>query len=153
MWLILFCFREGAVDIEVSPVINRHTPKMDHWIYSSTIRKFDTRYKKLPHLTPWGNSTTGVEFCVFHRTIIDLKYRISFYTANCLEVQKYGTVGGTLFLNINIKLLKPTGYVMQHHFNIQQLYAPPTLYLFVLYLSHKGGLRGSWWGNRRERDH
>ena len=33
------------------------------------------------------------------------------------------------------KLLKPTGYVMHHQFNIQQLYALPTLYLCVLYLS------------------
>ena len=33
-------------------------------------------------------------------------------------------------------LLKPTGYVMHHQFNIQQLYALPTLYLCVLYLSH-----------------
>ena len=33
------------------------------------------------------------------------------------------------------KLLKPTGYVMQQLFNIQQLYALPTLYLCVLYLS------------------
>ena len=32
-------------------------------------------------------------------------------------------------------LLKPTGYVMNHQFNIQQLYALPTLYLCVLYLS------------------
>ena len=31
--------------------------------------------------------------------------------------------------------LKPTGHVMHHQFNIQQLYALPTLYLFVLYLS------------------
>ena len=31
--------------------------------------------------------------------------------------------------------LKPTGYVMHHKFNIQQLYALPTLYLCVLYLS------------------
>jgi hypothetical protein len=31
-------------------------------------------------------------------------------------------------------LLKPTGYMMYQQFNIQQLYAPPTLYLF-LYLS------------------
>ena len=31
--------------------------------------------------------------------------------------------------------LKPTGYVMHHQFNIQQLYALPTLYLCVLYLS------------------
>jgi hypothetical protein len=31
--------------------------------------------------------------------------------------------------------LKLTGYVMHHQFNIQQLYALPTLYLCVLYLS------------------
>jgi hypothetical protein len=31
-------------------------------------------------------------------------------------------------------LLKPTGYVMHHQFNTQQLYALPTLYLCVLYL-------------------
>ena len=35
----------------------------------------------------------------------------------------------------NINLLKPAGYVMHHQFNIQQLYALPTLYLCVLYLS------------------
>jgi hypothetical protein len=33
-----------------------------------------------------------------------------------------------------ISLLKPNGYVMHHQFNIQQLYALPTLYLCVLYL-------------------
>jgi len=32
-------------------------------------------------------------------------------------------------------LLKPTGYVMNHQFNSQQLYALHTLYLCVLYLS------------------
>ena len=32
-------------------------------------------------------------------------------------------------------LLKPTGYLMHQQFNIQQLYALPTLYLCVLYLS------------------
>jgi hypothetical protein len=34
-----------------------------------------------------------------------------------------------------INLLKPIGHVMYQQFNIQQLYALPTLYLFVLYLS------------------
>ena len=38
-------------------------------------------------------------------------------------------------LNLRVNLSKPTGYVMHHQFNIQQLYAPPTLYLCVLYLS------------------
>jgi hypothetical protein len=35
----------------------------------------------------------------------------------------------------HINLLKPTGHVMHHQFNIQKLYALPTLYLCVLYLS------------------
>ena len=33
------------------------------------------------------------------------------------------------------EVLKPTGHVLHHQFNIQQLYALPTLYLCVLYLS------------------
>jgi len=32
-------------------------------------------------------------------------------------------------------LFKPSDYVMHHQFNIQQLYALPTLYLCVLHLS------------------
>jgi len=35
----------------------------------------------------------------------------------------------------HINRLKPTGYVMHQQFNIQQLYALPTLYFCVLYLS------------------
>ena len=34
-----------------------------------------------------------------------------------------------------VNLLKPTGPVIHQQFNIQQLYALPTLYLCVLYLS------------------
>jgi hypothetical protein len=46
----------------------------------------------------------------------------------------------TVFAFINgsfeyVNLLKPTGYVMHQQFNIQELYALPTLYLCVLYLS------------------
>ena len=42
--------------------------------------------------------------------------------------------GGTVKKK-SINLLKPTGHVMHHQFNIQQLYVLPTLYLCVLYLS------------------
>jgi hypothetical protein len=38
-------------------------------------------------------------------------------------------------VDAQVNLLKPTGYVMHQQFNIQQLYALPTLYLCVLYLS------------------
>jgi hypothetical protein len=42
-----------------------------------------------------------------------------------------------LLYSCDIDHLKPTGYVMHHQFNIQQLYALPTLYLCVLYrVSH-----------------
>ena len=35
---------------------------------------------------------------------------------------------------MTINLLKPTGDMMLHQFNIQQLYALPEMYLCVLYL-------------------
>ena len=35
----------------------------------------------------------------------------------------------------HINLLKPSGHVMHQQFDIQQLYALPTLYLCILYLS------------------
>ena len=47
------------------------------------------------------------------------------------------TISSPLILpaQLIINLLNPTGYVMHQQFNIQQLYALPTLYLCVLYLS------------------
>ena len=39
------------------------------------------------------------------------------------------------YISQMFNLLKPTGHVMHQQFNIQQLYALPTLYLCVLYLS------------------
>ena len=41
----------------------------------------------------------------------------------------------TLMDFCSLNLLKPTGHVMHQQFNIQQLYALPTFYLCVLYLS------------------
>ena len=41
----------------------------------------------------------------------------------------------TVYDTSNTNLLKPTRHVMHHQFNIQQLYALPTLHLCVLYLS------------------
>jgi len=38
-------------------------------------------------------------------------------------------------LQESLEIHHPTGYVMHQQFNIQQLYALPTLYLCVLYLS------------------
>jgi len=38
---------------------------------------------------------------------------------------------------ILLKLSNPTGHMMHHQFNIQQLYVLPTLYLCVLHLCEK----------------
>ena len=51
-------------------------------------------------------------------------FYIEYFLLRNLKVNKMG-----------INLLKPTGHVMHQQFNIQQLYALPTLYLCVLYLS------------------
>ena len=39
------------------------------------------------------------------------------------------------YMKSSVNLLQPTGRVMHQQFNIQQLYALPTLCLCVLYLS------------------
>ena len=45
------------------------------------------------------------------------------------------------FSALSRNLSKPTGHVMKHQFNIQQLYALPTLYLwFCVYLTTKSDL-------------
>ena len=41
----------------------------------------------------------------------------------------------SFLIDSHFNLLKPTGYVLHQQFDIQQLYALPTLYLCVLYLS------------------
>ena len=71
-----------------------------------------------------------------HLLLVPLVMKVYSYTTTapvdrtaCTEPQCL--YKGDIYLN----LLKPTGYVMHHQFNIQQLYALPTLYLCVLFLS------------------
>jgi hypothetical protein len=47
----------------------------------------------------------------------------------------------------HINLLNPTGHVMHQQFNIQQLYALPTLYLFQPNPAHPVGLHVFFPGN------
>jgi len=55
--------------------------------------------------------------------------RLQAYALDC-KATKHG-----LFPKYLFNLSKPTGFVMQNKFNIQQLYALPTLYLCVSYIS------------------
>ena len=48
---------------------------------------------------------------------------------------EFEVANGTNYYPNDINHLKPTGHVMHHQFNIQQLYVLPTLCLCVLYLS------------------
>ena len=52
----------------------------------------------------------------------------------CRQSEKYhfSCSRETTAKTMDVKLLKPTGHVMHQQFNIQQLYALPTLYLCVL---------------------
>jgi hypothetical protein len=63
--------------------------------------------------------------------------RVVFKTdKHCVYCEKCNSdLHASHFLLENLNLLKPTGHVMHQQFNIQQLYALPTLYLCVLYLS------------------
>jgi hypothetical protein len=77
----------------------------------------------------WPNATNSVDVKSRIGTVhvIDLlQQRVAIIIAlwHTLEV-----------VGVAINLLNPTGYVMHQQFNIQQLYALPTLYLCVLYLS------------------
>jgi hypothetical protein len=56
-------------------------------------------------------------------------------TESHLLGQGYNTALFVIGITNDFNLLKPTGYVKHQQFNIQQLYALPTLYLCVLYLS------------------
>jgi len=77
------------------------------------------------------HSTWSVFFC----TIVSDAYYL--YTViNNLRIAWHNPCKMTTqALSIKIDLLKPIGHVMHQQFNIQQLYALPTLYLCVLYLS------------------
>jgi hypothetical protein len=52
-----------------------------------------------------------------------------------MKIRLYDSITPLENLQRYINLLKPAVYVMHHQFNIKQLYALPTLYLCVLYLS------------------
>ena len=76
-------------------------------------------------------------FCIYLRTnseLCHLQHKlICFYNRDesvysAVRPGSYNKAVGALYL-------KPTGYVMHHQFNIKQLYALPTVYLRVLYLS------------------
>ena len=72
---------------------------------------------------------------VYSRWIGALKILKSLYYKNSSKLRNFTIITCVELLVKRVSHLKPTGYVMHQQFNIQQLYALPTLYLCVLYLS------------------
>ena len=71
--------------------------------------------------------------CLLNRTEA---WKMQHYLNKDLTLKvKHFCIELSLLTKRDIYLLNPTGHVMYQQFNIQQLYALPTLYLCVLYLS------------------
>jgi hypothetical protein len=79
----------------------------------------------------------NLSMCQSRRHQFDDLFPISIFNKNIIFSSKLSTAGriDPWKKTSNFKLLKPNIYLLHQHFNIQQLYALPTLYLCVLYLS------------------
>ena len=73
-----------------------------------------------------------VHFFIFISCIS--KFPLPFLCTLAYDAPTFYNLHTNLSDKIMLNLLKPTGYVIHEQFNIQQLYALPTLYLCVLYL-------------------
>jgi hypothetical protein len=76
----------------------------------------------------------GVEIRKDPKKRVPLRLLYDYPLNSCVKVRSHLRNKLNL-LHTSIKVLQPTGHVMPQQFNIQQLYALPTLYLYVLYLS------------------
>ena len=77
------------------------------------------------HRVPW-------KYISHNSTLKLCSYYLMFTAA---QIKRYVKIKKKYILKLHINLLNLTSHVMHQQFNIQQLYALPTLYLCVLYLS------------------
>jgi hypothetical protein len=79
--------------------------------------------------------TSREGLCLTELEVVKLFVHISRYCS--LQSFIKGSYRSTNFqiYSVHINLLKLSGYVMHQQFNVHQLYALPTLYLCVLYVS------------------
>jgi len=81
--------------------------------------------------------STYLEYMTRHTTLYKFQYSITIVLGPERGNSTLRSVENSLWRRLwtYFNLLKPAGYVMHHQFNIQQLYALPTLYLCVMNLS------------------
>ena len=70
-----------------------------------------------------------------HKSDYLLRFQENYEIMTLLFPRSTYTTRNLLHTRTDNNFLKPTGYVMHQQFNIQHMYALPTLYLCVLYLS------------------
>ena len=142
---VLFCYVSTFPLKRYIPVSNRRRclwiPMWEHeaddFYYNSVSPSLRLSVSHTSNGTPhmFAHSLTLQNFLTFG------SHFIAFLFSWFLTEKVYSSVrnilcvkfGITLHWNINV--VQHTGHVMHHQFNIQQLYALPTLYLCVLYLS------------------
>jgi hypothetical protein len=135
------------------PTSSKHIGEVEVYIHSLLTSALDGQLHT-PANSPPGRKkpgSHGIGGCVGRRAGMEkLQVARSFKTCResnpdspaCSQVTTlYRLLSSVLWYSKQVhhcslfNLLKPTSYVMHHQFNTQQLYALPTLYLCVLYLS------------------
>ena len=97
-------------------------------LYSSVVDRGQERLLR-------RDEAKGLEVYVTERTDI-ITCSVYFFLFTLLKWKYFNpSTDSVYFMYARFNLLKPTGYAMHQQFNIQQLYAVPTLYLCVSYLS------------------
>ena len=89
----------------------------------------------LIHTTLWLLESYEFHGTTFSYSCACLVITVKLHAANIPYSCLCTHINFASFVKVTFNLLKPTGYEIHHQFNIQQLYALPTLYLCVLYLS------------------
>jgi len=103
------------------------TDCVEHWWWKEPCTC--TSHCILNRLWVSGCMYIGMQAHVFRSQRVHcLLLNSGFFTQEQLEAQTL-----VVFFNI-INLLKPTGYVTHHQFNIQEFYALPTLYLWSVFI-------------------
>ena len=88
------------------------------------------------HSEIWARGVGNVtEQFTFAASIVSISLDINLHFEQKFQLNNTCAKNSIMLPVSDLNLLKPTGHVMHQQFNIQQLYALPTLYLCVLYLS------------------
>ena len=106
------------------------------WGFNLVILPYHRSRRDFLNFTSFLSDMSFMSMIVVHFFYIILRIQM-FFLLSSFRIQWALTFipSSYFWRHWGINRSKPTGYVMHQQFNIQQLYALPTLYLCVLYLS------------------